>query len=224
VATTMAEHALVLEAEVADGLRRSQLDNYLERAHEASKLLVRNLERAATLVASFKQLAVDHTASVRSIFSLNDMLDELVPPLRITIAQRPIKVVSSAEPGLTMDSFHGPLTQVLDNLIDNCLLHAFKPEQAGTIHLLAARRSDDLVAISVVDDGMGIPPELIGRIYDPFFTTKLGSGGSGLGLHVAHNIVTGVLGGRIELLSEPGAGTSFTLVLPVVAPGFATRP
>ncbi|MFL6656660.1 MAG: ATP-binding protein [Massilia sp.] len=224
VATTMAEHALALETDIAEGLRRSQLDNYLERAHEASDLLVRNLQRAATLVASFKQLAVDHTASLRSIFSLNAMFEELAPPLRITIAQRPIKVHLSAETGLEMDSFAGPLGQVLDNLIDNCLLHAFKPDQAGSIALRATRRSHELVAISVVDDGIGIAPELIGRIYDPFFTTKLGSGGSGLGLHVAHNIVTGVLGGRIEVLSEPGAGTTFTLLLPVVAPGFASRP
>ncbi|UUZ54915.1 hypothetical protein LP419_02805 [Massilia sp. H-1] len=80
-----------------------------------------------------------------------------------------------------------------------------------------------MVTISVADSGAGIAPDVIGRVYDPFFTTKLGSGGSGLGLHVAHNIVTGVLGGRIELHSELGKGSVFTMLLPMVAPGFALQ-
>lgn len=221
VATTMAEHARALEGNVAAGLRRSTLEGYLERAHEASDILVRNLQRAASLVASFKQLAVDQTTSQRRRFSLSGMLGELAPPLRITIRQRPVKLALEIEPGLEMDSYPGPLAQVLTSLFDNCMVHAFEGDAAGTITLRAQRRAADLVAITVADNGAGMTPELAARVYDPFFTTKLGSGGSGLGLHVAHNIVTGVLGGRIELDSAPGQGSAFTLVLPAVAPGVA---
>ncbi len=222
VATTMAEHARELETQVAQGLRRSSLESFLERAHEANDILVRNLHRAAALVASFKQLAVDHTASQRRIFSLSDLLDELALTLRISIGARPIAIALAVEPGLQMDSYAGPLAQVLSKLFDNCLVHAYEGNAAGTIRISAARRAGDLLAIEVADDGAGIPADLTARVYDPFFTTKLGSGGSGLGLHVAHNIVTGVLGGRIELHSEAGAGTRFTLLLPGVAPGFVT--
>lgn len=221
VATTMAEHARALEGNVAAGLRRSTLEGYLERAHEASDILVRNLQRAASLVASFKQLAVDQTTSQRRRFSLSGMLGELAPPLRITIRQRPVKVALEIEAGLEMDSYPGPLAQVLTSLFDNCMVHAFEGDAAGTITLRAQRRAADTVAITVADNGAGMTPELAARVYDPFFTTKLGSGGSGLGLHVAHNIVTGVLGGRIELDSAPGQGSAFTLVLPAVAPGVA---
>ncbi|MES2016946.1 MAG: ATP-binding protein [Pseudomonadota bacterium] len=224
VATTMAEHTASLEEHMASGLRRSSLEHYLEREHEASAILIRNLHRAAALVANFKLLAVDHTASQRRIFSLSELLHELVPPLRIKIDQRPLSIALDIEPGLTMDSYPGPLAQVLTNMLDNCLVHAFEEESAGSIRISARQRARDLVAIAIFDDGAGIAHELAARVYDPFFTTKLGSGGSGLGLHLAYNIVTGVLGGRIELSTEPGVGSTFTLLLPAVAPGFVTVP
>ena len=118
-----------------------------------------------------------------------------------------------------MDSYPGPLSQVLSNLFENSLVHGIAEEAAGTVRLAAWSAGNDEVGISVADDGVGMTPELAAKVYDPFFTTRLGSGGSGLGLHVAHNIVTGILGGRIALQSEPGFGATFTLLLPRVAPG-----
>lgn len=223
VATTMAEHADALEADMALGLRRSALDSYIASAHEANAILIRNLQRAAALVASFKQLAVDQTTSQRRKFSLSALVQDLALPLRIGIGQRPIALQLDIAPGLEMDSFPGPLAQALNNVFDNCLVHAFEGAAAGTIRVSLAARDGNLAAVSVSDSGAGMPPEVQGRVYDPFFTTRLGLGGSGLGLHVAHNIVTGVLGGRIELHSEPGQGATFTIVLPLVAPGFALQ-
>jgi signal transduction histidine kinase len=222
VATTMVEHANEFEGEVAEGLRRSTLEHYLARAREANEILIRNLHRAAALVASFKQLAVDHTASQRRIFSLSALIEDMALPLRITIGQRPITVELAIDAGLTMDSYPGPLSQVLSNLFDNCLVHAFEGDAAGTIRIGATQREAGMMEVTVSDTGAGIPADVAARVYDPFFTTKLGSGGSGLGLHVTHNIVTGVLGGKIELQSDSGQGTSFTLLLPTVAPGFAS--
>jgi PAS domain S-box-containing protein len=218
VATTMADRSRTMVAEAAEGLRRSTLDNYLAQSAEASDILVRNLQRAAELVANFKQVAVDHTSSQRRPFSLTQLVTELVPPLRIAAKQRPIKVELAVEPDLAMDSYPGPLAQVISNLVDNCLLHGFDDGRGGTIRIAAASRTRDVIALSIADDGAGMAPDVIARVYDPFFTTKLGSGGSGLGLHVAHNIVTGILGGRIELQSRLGEGSIFTLVLPKIAP------
>lgn len=224
VATTMAEHLRTLEHSAAEGLRRSQLTSYLERTGEAGDLLVRNLHRAAALVASFKQLAVDQTTSQRRRFSVSDMLPELVLPLRMTIRQRPINVELFVEPGLVMESYPGPLAQVISNLFDNCVVHAFEANTPGTIMIGAHWRARDTVAISVGDTGAGIAPDLVDKVYDPFVTTRMGAGGSGLGLHMAHNIVTGVLGGRIELKTEYGKGSTFTLVLPAVAPEMGAAP
>jgi signal transduction histidine kinase len=71
-----------------------------------------------------------------------------------------------------------------------------------------------MVEVTVSDNGCGIAPENMGRIYDPFFTTKLGRGGSGLGLNIVYNIVYGILDGKIDVHSELGAGTRFTVTLP----------
>lgn len=218
VATTMAGHVQTLAADIATGLRRTQLENFLLNAQEAIDILERNLHRAARLVASFKQLAVDSTSAQRRSFVLDELLDELVLPLRITVRHRPIAVELAAAPGLSMDSFPGPLAQVLSNLFENCLVHGFPDDASGTIRIAAWAEGDAAVGISVEDNGPGIAADVADKVYDPFFTTKLGSGGSGLGLHVVHNIVTGVLGGRIALQSTPGQETTFTLSLPRVAP------
>jgi len=88
----------------------------------------------------------------------------------------------------------------------------------GTITIRGRATEQGEIALSLADDGAGIADEHRGHVYDPFFTTRLGAGGSGLGLHITHNIVTGVLGGRIELGSVAGGGVVFTLLLPPVAP------
>jgi signal transduction histidine kinase len=74
------------------------------------------------------------------------------------------------------------------------------------------------VELRISDDGIGVPPENLHRIFDPFFTTKLGTGGCGLGLSISHNLVTSVLGGKIQVESNMATGTVFTLGLPLVAP------
>jgi two-component system, NtrC family, sensor kinase len=68
------------------------------------------------------------------------------------------------------------------------------------------------------DDGVGMAPEVLQRIFEPFYTTRFGQGGSGLGLHIARNIVVGLLGGAIDVRSAPGQGAEFRMVIPLVAP------
>lgn len=217
VATSLAERTRVLQASVAGGLRRSELERYLADSGEAGELLVRNLKRAATLVAGFKQIAVDQASSERRRFVVAELLSDLAAPLRVTARGAKVGIELALDPGLSMDSYPGPLSQVVTELFENCLVHAFAEGRGGTVRIGAAMRAGD-VAVTVEDNGAGMPPEVQARVYDPFFTTRMGTGRSGLGLHVVHNIVTGILGGRIELHSEPGHGSSFTLLLPAEAP------
>ena len=222
VATSLAEKTRVLADTVATGLRRSELDRYLADAGEAGALLVRNLKRAATLVAGFKQIAIDHSRLERRAFSLTQLLSDLAAPLRVAAKGVRARVDLALEPELQMDSYPGPLSQVVTELFENCLAHAFSDGRIGTVRITAAMRTRDLVAISVEDDGVGMAPEVQQHVFDPFFTTTMGAGRSGLGLHVAHNIVTGILGGRIDLRSAPGDGATFTLLLPLEAPQMET--
>ena len=117
-----------------------------------------------------------------------------------------------------MDSYPGPLGQVLTNLLTNALLHGFEGRTSGQVDITAERQGDGRVCLEVADDGMGIAPGMLGRIFDPFVTSKLGRGGNGLGLHIVWNTVTGVLGGSISVDSKPDRGTRFRIILPVVAP------
>jgi signal transduction histidine kinase len=106
---------------------------------------------------------------------------------------------------------------VMINLINNALSHAFDGHDSGEVLVTARRLDGGMIEVCVSDNGCGIAPENMGRIYDPFFTTKLGKGGSGLGLNIVYNIVYGLLGGKIDVDSTLGVGTRFVLVLPVKA-------
>lgn len=199
-------------------LQRSTLEQFITETQLAADLLVRSLGRAATLVSSFKQVAVDQTSSQRRSFDLANLLEEVLMTISPAIRHAHCEVVAEVPDGLSFDSFPGPLVQVLTNLINNALVHGFEPGQGGRIRVHATATDPGQIEISVQDNGKGIAPVHIKRIFDPFFTTRLGQGGSGLGLHIVHNIVTSVLGGRVEVESAVGEGCQFVLHLPTVAP------
>ena len=218
-ASTLADHTAALSSQVDAGIRRSELDAYLARAGEAGDIIQRNLQRAARLVASFKEIAVDTTDAQRRRFFLDQLLQELLAPLWASLPQPRPNLVLDVVPGLQLDSYPGPLGQALSHLVDNCITHAFSGPagKEPTVTITASAEGSD-VLLSVADNGVGIEPDHLHRVFDPFFTTRLGSGQSGLGLYITHNIVTGVLAGHITVTSTPGQGSTFTMRLPAAAP------
>jgi signal transduction histidine kinase len=199
-------------------LKRSELGTYLEGAQTTTEILMRNLQRAADLVSNFKQVAVDQTSAQRRSFLLAEVVTGNILTLTPTIQRTPYTVTHSVPPQLTLDSYPGPLGQVIANLINNAIIHAFDGRDSGQVVLTVSEEDDDWISLQLRDNGNGIASHNLHRIFDPFFTTKLGVGGSGLGLHIVHNIVTDILGGRITVRSTVGQGTCFTLSLPLVAP------
>lgn len=220
VGSSFADELKLFERSMDQGLRRSALDNFLAMARTAAELLERNLSRAAELIQSFKQVAVDQSSSQRRRFDLKLVVEEILMALAPAFKRRPIRLAVAIPEGITLDSYPGPLGQILTNLVNNALIHAYAEDQAGTLRIEAAATETGLVMLSVADDGAGIAPEDLRRIFDPFFTTRLGQGGSGLGMHIVYTLVTGVLGGSIQVASAPGQGTRFRLDLPLVAPEF----
>ncbi|OOF00043.1 sensor histidine kinase [Salinivibrio sp. IB643] len=138
--------------------------------------------------------------------------------MRPTLQRAPHQLEVAIPEGILLNSYPGALTQTLINLINNALIHAFIGRDAGNIHITATMATTDRVSIVIRDDGAGMTPEVQKRIFDPFYTTRLGQGGSGLGLHITFNLVTGLLGGRIEVKSEPDKGSRFTITIPSTAP------
>jgi signal transduction histidine kinase len=119
---------------------------------------------------------------------------------------------------LVLDSYPGGLGQVLSNLINNALLHAFDEAKAAKIVISAREIEHGQVMLNFSDDGVGMTPKTLHQVFDPFFTTKMGQGGSGLGMNIVYNVVTGMLGGSIGIASTPGTGTSVTIMMPKKAP------
>jgi len=218
IASTLQHHGKELAEGAEKGLRRSVLDNFISNTRTGTDILMKNLSRASELVASFKQVAVDQTSVNRRMFALDEMVAEIVLTMGPTIRRYGHQVLCQIPPKIIMDSYPGPLGQVLSNLINNAFIHAFDAKFKGTVTISARVTTPNVVELEVRDNGRGIAAEHLERIFDPFFTTKLGQGGSGLGLNIVYNLVTDVLGGSITVKSQPGEGCSFYLKLPQVVP------
>jgi len=201
----------------ADDMGQQDFEDYLDVAARSARLLLSNMERAAALIQSFKQVAVDQVSDERRRFDLGVYISEVLTSLQPALRKTDVAVNVACPAGLEIDGYPGGLSQVLTNLVLNALTHAFDGRTNGTIHIRVDQPSADLVRLSVGDDGRGIPTSNLGRIFDPFFTTRRLAGGSGLGLHIVYNIVTRTLRGSIDVESEDGVGTTFSIVFPRVA-------
>lgn len=225
VASALAHRIAEFEAALAEGaLRRSVLERFVEGVRESDDLLERNLVRAANLIQNFKQVAVDQASDRRRVFDLATVLEEVRMTLLPRFKQSPHRLELDTEVGVSLDSYPGALGQIVTNLVENALVHAFEAGGQGLISLRARRLDETSAEIVCADNGAGIPAEVLPRIFDPFFTTKLGKGGSGLGLSIVLNLVRDLLGGDMHVDSEPGRGTRFIITLPLTAPASVPPP
>ncbi len=219
VASTMQEGTVAMLDEVRNNIaRRSTLDKHLESCVNGAEILKRNLQRAAELVSSFKQVAVDQSSNQRRDFDLSQALEDVVITLEPLYKKTPFSLHVSLQPDITLTSYPGPLGQIITNFITNAIAHAFDGRTQGNMWLSTRLFDEQTAEICFRDDGCGIPEQFIERVFDPFFTTKLGQGGSGLGMHIVYNLVTGVLGGKIKLQSTASQGTLITMLIPLIAP------
>jgi len=204
---------------LADGsIRRSTLNNHLEEVQLACGLISSSLEKAAALIASFKQIAVDQTNDQRRRFRLQTVALDTAATYMPRLRRNAIQMEVDVPPELELDSYPGSLYQILNNLINNALMHAFEDRNCGHLWLSARAIEDEQIEIVFRDDGAGMSEEVLRHVFDPFFTTKMGNGGTGLGMNIVYNIVTGVMGGRITVDSMPAAGTTVRLIVPRISP------
>lgn len=213
VSSSLHAQAKDFTTRMQQGIRKSELEELIADQMDGTELIQRNIHRAAELISSFKQVAVDQSSDRRRQFDLLELCQEILQTMQHRLRQSHVSVKVDMLSGIAFDSYPGPLGQVLLNLINNSLLHAFGPE-GGEIDLMAHKCSEGEVLLVFSDNGKGIPEADLSRIFDPFFTTKLGQGGSGLGLPIVFRLVHSVLGGRIQVQSTVGVGTRFELSLP----------
>ncbi|MDP7593856.1 MAG: HAMP domain-containing sensor histidine kinase [Litorilituus sp.] len=197
-------------------LKSSQLRKFLIHGQENLGIIYRNLERAAKLITSFKKVAVDQSNVEQQQFNVKNLLDEVILTLKAKINEEQVKVTLECNEKLIVESKPGPINQILINLILNSILHGFEHRVGGNINISIMYLSEQLL-ITYKDDGIGINENIKAKIFEPFTTTKRGSGGSGLGLHLVYNLVNQALNGHIDFESTIGHGTKFEITVPVKA-------
>jgi signal transduction histidine kinase len=219
VASSFARRTDQFDAEMRSStpLRRSQLEEFVRSSRDASQQLVGNLHRAAELIQSFKQVAVDRSHAERRQFSLSEATDQIIASLRPVLKRSPITLSIDVPEGLVVDGFPGSYGQILTNLFLNAANHAFPDGRSGAITISAKPRGNDDIEIIFADNGAGMTPDVQRQAFDPFFTTRRNEGGTGLGLHIVYNLVTQQLGGRMMLESRLGQGTTFRIIMPRAA-------
>lgn len=202
-------------AELARGaLSDVTLSQFLESADEALRILKSNTRRAARLIQSFKQISVDQSSGEMRSIHLAEYLREVVAALRPTLKGRPGHIELQCPEDLRAHTYPGALAQVITNLIMNSVIHGFEGRARGRMDIVVTAEDNGL-RLLYSDDGRGMGPEALKKLFDPFFTTKRGSGGSGLGAHIVYNLITGPLGGRVQVESAPDRGVRFDIRLPL---------
>ena len=217
-ASTCTDLAKRMQTQVDEGqLKRSDLQTFLQDVFEGSVLIERNLHRAVALVQNFKQVAADQASEQRRSFDLADVVKEVLDTLSPSLKRHSHRVVIDVAPHIVVDGFPGALGQVLINLVNNAYLHAFEGRSDGTVRI-AAKAQYGEVDLQVSDDGIGMSQELLAQFFQPFFSTKIGRGGTGLGMTIVENLVKKTLGGTLVVESSLGQGSNFMIRLPLRAP------
>jgi signal transduction histidine kinase len=194
-------------------LKKSELENYLKTVQEISNSILINMERAAELIASFKQVAVDQSCENRQRFNLMRTINGLLLSLRPQYKKTGHTITVTCDETIERYSFPGVFAQILNNMIMNSLIHGFDGVEKGKIHI-AITPAEESLLIVYTDNGRGLTPEQKKKIFDPFYTTMRGKGGTGLGMSIVYNLVTQTLNGKIECDSSIGQGVCFRMTFP----------
>jgi signal transduction histidine kinase len=207
------ELKLTREELAAGAMTEDSLNAFFDIVDQSLRIMTTNTQRAAALVRSFKQVAVDQSSDDIRSFNLGTYLNEVLLSLQPKLKGRPIEVAVDCPKDLVLESFPGAVSQIVTNMVVNSLMHGFERDQRGHITVHAALDGDHVV-FGYADDGAGMDADTLAKLFDPFFTTKRGSGGSGLGGHILYNLATNVLGGSLRVESSPGQGLRYHLRFP----------
>lgn len=195
----------------------SAIERYMQKATEASAMVMSNLDRASELLNSFKHVAVDQIVEERRKFNLCTNVRETLNSLRPQYKRTLHTIDVECPDDLQMDSYPGAFSQIITNLVMNSMVHGFDGIEKGSISMSFEAR-DKMLVFTYRDSGKGMDEDTLNKLYDPFFTTRRSKGGSGLGMHIVYNLVTQTLRGRVECTSARGKGTEFDIKVPLNTP------
>ncbi|WP_415906041.1 sensor histidine kinase [Neptuniibacter sp. QD72_48] len=208
------ESDVVLSSFQNNTMTKSQFEKYLTDSREAGELLTTNLTRAHELMLAFKEVAVDQISEQKRDINLREYIQDVLLSLKPTYKNAPVEVRNNISPEIELNIDAGAIAQIVTNLITNSLMHGFKDATvAGTIVLSSETTTDEYILI-YMDDGKGISTELQQHVFEQFYTTRKGSGGTGMGMYIIQELVKERLFGDIEFNSDEGQGINIRIALP----------
>jgi PAS domain S-box-containing protein len=214
-AETLGQQAKAFKRKMEQGaLSRKELADFVDSMLTGADLAQRNLQRAEALLQKFKQVAADQASEQCRSFDLADVLEDIVQTMAPSLRRHAHRVDMRVPRHIVMKSQPGAIGQIAINLINNAYLHAFESRPDGVLTIDAAV-SDGQVVLRFADNGIGIAPAHLPNLFKPFFSTKIGKGGTGLGMAIVENLVTKSLRGSIQVHTEVGVGTTFEITLPL---------
>jgi len=181
---------------------------------EGYRLILKNLDRANHLIASFKQVAVDQSSETQREIELTEYIHEVMNSVKPLFNKKAIDVVIHGPEKLAINTYPGPIYQIITNLVNNSVLHAFEHQETGEIRIEISIL-EGRICVNYFDNGKGMDLYMLKHIFDPFVTSKRNQGGSGLGMNIVYNLVTQVLKGEIKCFSSPESGFEVKIYFPV---------
>ena len=209
------DHLLNIEKHLNDKtLKRSLLKESINSQQHGYRIVLKNLERANNLIGHFKQVAVDQASeNLREIY-IYEYIQEIVDSMYSLLREKNIQIHFQGQEGIRVNTYPGPIYQIISNFINNSILHGFESQEKGNI-TVAVSVYQQRVTLRYIDDGIGMSKEMLNNIYEPFVTSKRNQGGSGLGMNIVYNLVTQVLEGDIDCQSTLGEGIEINISFPV---------
>lgn len=197
-----------------DAASENDLTGFLTETRDSCIIIENNLRRAASLIASFKTIAVDQSSEESRELVFHTYIEEVLQSLKPMLKNKPVQIHFHCPETICMKCNAGAISQIFTNLINNSILHGFDGRSKGNIYI-DAQREDEFIHIQFRDDGNGMSKEQLAQLFEPFYTTKRGQGGSGLGAHLIFNLVTQSLQGKVSVSSEPGQGLCYQFRIPL---------
>ncbi|WP_019026831.1 GAF domain-containing sensor histidine kinase [Colwellia piezophila] len=190
------------------------LDYFFEDVDEACTIIESNTLRAATLINSFKEIAVDQSSEAAREINMKEYIEEILLSMRPILKKSPHEILIDCPDNLMVETIPGAISQILNNMINNSIIHGLNHMEKGYIKITVIKETDNFV-LCYQDNGKGLSEDQIKMLFEPFYTTKRGSGGSGLGTHVIYNLVTSTLHGKITVQSEANEGLRYDISIPI---------
>ncbi|MBL4798448.1 MAG: hypothetical protein JKY50_13610 [Oleispira sp.] len=197
-----------------NAMSKNSLSDFMSYSQEVCQISLANIKRAAHLIDSFKQMAVSQETEEKEVFQIKECIEHSIISSKGTFADIDLTFHIECDPALTMNSYQSAFIQIIHNLVLNSCVHGFENKPKGSITIKAIIH-DELLLLDYHDDGKGLDEEGKQNIFEPFYTTRRGSGNSGLGSHLIFNLVTQLFQGEILIDDSTKLGLGFNIQLPL---------